>query len=57
MPAWTEVLGDGAIGSEEPLHMSGGLETRHPPFPLARGLVGVFGPIIHIAVLAVFDNG
>ena len=51
------MLGDGAIGGEEPLRVSGGLETLHPPFPLARGLVGVFGPIIHIAVLAVFDIG
>jgi hypothetical protein len=57
MPACTEVLDDGAIGSEEPLRMSGGLEILHPPFPLARGLVGVSGPIIHIAVLAVVDTG
>ena len=57
MPVWTEVLGDGVIGGKEPLRVSGGFETRHPLLPLARGLGGVFGSILHIAVLALFDTG
>jgi hypothetical protein len=34
--------------------VSWGLEALHPPFPLARRLVGVFGTVIQIAVLPVF---
>jgi hypothetical protein len=52
-----EVLGDRTIRGQIALGVPGGLEPLHPPFPLARGLVGVFGPIIQIAVLAVFDTG
>jgi hypothetical protein len=57
MPSRAEVLGDRTIRGQKALGVPGGLEPWHPPFPLARGLVGVFGPIIQIAVLAVFDTG
>jgi hypothetical protein len=57
MPSRAEVLGDRTIRGQKTLGLPGGLEPLHPPFPLARGLVGVFGPIIQIAVLAVFDTG
>ena len=52
-----KVRRNGAIRGEEPLRMARRFKPLHPPFPLARGLVGVFGPIIQIAVLAVFDTG
>jgi hypothetical protein len=39
-------LGDGAIRREEALGMPRGFEALHPPFPLARRLVGVFGDIV-----------
>src|SRR5262245_478232 len=49
-----EVVGDGTIGGEEALGMPGGLEPLHAPLPLAGGLVGVFGAIVEIAMLAMF---
>jgi hypothetical protein len=52
-----EVLGDGTIGREEPLRVPGRLEPLHAPLPLAGGLMGVFSPIVQIAVLAVLHTG
>jgi hypothetical protein len=40
MPARAEVLGDGPIGGEEPLRVSGGLEALQAPLPLTGGLMG-----------------
>jgi len=49
--------GDRPIGGEKPLGVPRGLEPLHPSLPLAGGLVGVFGTIIEVAVLAVFHPG
>ncbi len=43
------------MGGEETLGGPGGFEPPHVPFPLARRLVGVFRPIVQVAVLPVFD--
>jgi hypothetical protein len=51
-----EVLGNGTIGREEALGVSRRLEPLHPPFPLARRLVGVFRPIVQIAMLPMFHT-
>jgi hypothetical protein len=45
-PSWTEVLGNGTIRGQEALGVPGGLEPLHPPFPLARGLMGVLSAVI-----------
>jgi len=50
-----EVLRDGTIRREKALGVTRGLEPPHVPFPLARRLVGVFRPIVQVAVLPVFD--
>ena len=50
-------MGDRTIRGQKALGLPGGLEPLHPAFPLARGVVGVFGPIIQLAVLAAFDTG
>jgi hypothetical protein len=52
-----EVLRDGTIGREESLGVTQRLEPLHAPLPLAGGLMGVFGPIVQIAVLAVLYTG
>ena len=57
MPPWTEMLGDGAIGGEEPLSVARGLEPLHAALPLAGRLVGVLRPVIEVAVLAMFYPG
>jgi hypothetical protein len=49
-----EVLRDGTMRGEEPLGVSCGLKPLHAPFPLAGGLMRVFGAIVQIAVLTVF---
>ncbi len=36
--------------------MPWGFEPLHPPFPLARWLVGVFRAIVEVAVLAMFHT-
>src|SRR3989442_12616832 len=54
MPARTEMLGDGAIGGEEPLGVPRGLEPLQASLPLAGGLVGVFRAIVEIPMLAMF---
>ena len=48
-----KVLGDRAIGREEALGVTRGLESLQAPFALAGGLVRVFGAIIEVPVLAV----
>jgi hypothetical protein len=50
------MLSDRAICRKETLGMTCGFEPRHPPFPLAGGLVGVFRTIIQIPRLPVFDT-
>jgi hypothetical protein len=57
MPSRTEVLGDEPIRGQNALGVPRGLESVHPPFPLPCGLMGVCGPIIQRAVLALFDAG
>jgi hypothetical protein len=46
-----EVLGNQPIGGEDTLGLPWGLESLHPSFPLTRGLGGVFGTVVQIAVL------
>jgi hypothetical protein len=50
-----EVLCDGTIGGEEALGLPWGLEPWQAPFTLARGLVGVFRPMVQVPVLPVLD--
>ena len=57
MPAWTEVLGDRAIGGEEPLCMPWRLKPLHAPLALPGGLVGVLCAIIQIPMLAFGASG
>ena len=52
MPAWSEVLGDGAIRREKPLGMARRLKPLHPSLPLARGLMRVLRTVVEVAVLA-----
>jgi hypothetical protein len=54
MPPWVEVLGNGTIGGEEPLRVSGRLEALHAPIALAGGLIRGFRVVIQLTVLAVF---
>jgi hypothetical protein len=54
MSSRAEVLDEGTIRGQKSLGVPGGLESLHAPFPLAGGLVRVFGAIVQIAVLAVF---
>jgi hypothetical protein len=57
MPSRAEVLGDGPIGGEEALGVSWGFKALHAPLPLAGRLVGVFGAVVEVAVLPMFDPG
>jgi hypothetical protein len=52
-----EVLGNGPIGGEEALGVPWRLEPLHAQFPLAHGLVGIFGALVQVPVLAVLDAG
>jgi hypothetical protein len=52
-----EVLGNGFIGGEKPLRVSGGLEPLHAPFPLTGGWMGIFSAMVEIPMLAVFHTG
>ena len=52
MPARTEMLGDGTIGREEPLGVTGRLKALHAPLPLARRPMRVLAPVIEITTLA-----
>jgi hypothetical protein len=49
----SEMLGEGTIGGEKSLGMPWRLEPLHAPLPLARRLVGIFGAVVEIAMLAV----
>jgi hypothetical protein len=51
MASWAEVRREGTVGREKALGLSWRLEPLHPSFPLTRGLVGVFHPVIEVAVL------
>ena len=53
MTSRAEVLGNRTIGGEEALGVARGLESSHAPLALAGGLVGVFGAVVEISVLAV----
>jgi hypothetical protein len=55
--AWAEVLGDRPIRGEEALGVTRRLKALHPSFPLPRGLMGVLGAVIQIAMPAVLDAG
>ena len=57
MPAWTEMLGDGAMGREEALGVARRLKPLHASLALARGVVGVLGAMIERPVLAMFHSG
>lgn len=52
-----EVLRDGTIHCEEPLGLAGGLKPLHAPFPLPRRLMGVFRPVVQIAMLPMLNAG
>jgi hypothetical protein len=52
MPAGSEVLGKRTVRGEKALRVPSGLESLHPPLPLAGGLVGVFGPVVEVPVLS-----
>jgi hypothetical protein len=41
----------------EVLGMTGRFDPLHAPLPLARGLMGILGAIIEIAMLAMFHTG
>lgn len=49
-----DVWRDRIIGGKEPLGVSCGLKPLQAPFPLAGRLVGVFSPVVEVAVLSVF---
>jgi hypothetical protein len=48
MPAGTEMVGDGAIGGEEPLGVPGRLKPLQAPFPLTGGLMRILGAVIEL---------
>jgi hypothetical protein len=50
-------LGNGTIGRQELLGVSRRFKPLHAPLPLAGGLMGVFGPVVEIAVLPMLDTG
>jgi hypothetical protein len=50
----SEVLGDGTIRGEKALGVPWPPNSLHTPLPLARRLVGAFGAVGKIAVLAMF---
>src|SRR6266567_9427761 len=54
MPSRAEVLGYGSIRREKTLGMTGGFESLHALFPLARRAMRILAPVVEIATLAVF---
>lgn len=48
---WTEMREDGPVRGEKSLCVAGGFEPAHCAFPLARGLMRVFGAIVQVPVL------
>ena len=57
MPAWPEVVGNGAVSREETLRMPGGCAPLHVVLALPRRTMGVLTPVVEIATLAVCDPG
>ena len=57
MPARAEVLHDGSIGGEEPLGLTRRLKPWHTPLALPSRLMGVFCPVIELAVLTMVHPG
>jgi hypothetical protein len=49
----SEVLGNGPIGGEEALGVTGGFKPLHAALPLARGLMGILRAVVQIAMLTV----
>jgi hypothetical protein len=56
MPPRAEVLCNRAIGGKEALCMTRRFEPLHPPFSLARRLVGVFSTIVQIAMVPMYHT-
>jgi hypothetical protein len=52
MPSRSEMLGEGTIRGEKPLGVPWRLEPLNAPLPLACRLVGIFGAVVEIAMLA-----
>jgi hypothetical protein len=50
----SEVLGNKTISSEKALGVSRGFKALQAPLALAGRLVGVFGAVVEVAVLAMF---
>jgi hypothetical protein len=44
------------VDREEALSVARRLEAAHGAFPLPRGLVGVFGPVVQTFVAAMFNT-
>jgi hypothetical protein len=53
----SKVLRDGTIGCEETLGLPGRLESLHASLSLPRRLVGVFRPVVQIAMRPMLDAG
>jgi hypothetical protein len=53
----SEVLRDGTIGCEETLGRPQRLDSLHTSLSLPRRLVGVFRPVVQIAMLPMLDAG
>src|SRR5262245_12643866 len=56
MPTRSEMLGDGAIGGEKTLGLTGRLKALHTSLALAGGLMRVLGAITEIAMLAMLGQ-
>jgi hypothetical protein len=56
MTLWAGVLGDGAIGGQEPRGVAWGFAPLHAMFPLARQPLRMLSPVMEIAPLAVFHS-
>ena len=57
MPARSKMLRNGTIRGQETLGVPWGFEPAHAPLALTRRLVGVFRPVVQIAMLAMFYPG
>ncbi len=56
MLPWPEVLGDGAVRSEEALGMTRRFEALHAPLALTRRPMRVLTAVIEIPTLTMFDT-
>ena len=54
MPARSKMLRNGTIRGQDTLGVPWGFEPAHAPLALTRRLVGVFRPVVQIAMLAMF---